>query len=130
MYVRDAFVQSLLPTNSGWFAQADIARDGHHRQPAGAQRASLRGRHAGGGQLLCRRRRASRFCWASAHRPSRERVHALTRRCMQRLEEIGWPSVTPVRDERRGATVAVPSRDSAQLCARADEARHRHLVSR
>jgi selenocysteine lyase/cysteine desulfurase len=34
---------------------------------------------------------------------------------MQGLEEIGWPSVTPPQNERRGATVAVPSRDSAGL---------------
>ena len=39
----------------------------------------------------------------------------LTRRCMQRLEEIGWPSITPAPNERRGATVAVPSRDSGAL---------------
>jgi len=45
------------------------------------------------------------------------RNYALTRRCMQRLEEIGWPSITPAQDERRGATVAVPSRDSARLAA-------------
>ena len=25
LYVRDSFVQSLVPTNSGWFAQAEIA---------------------------------------------------------------------------------------------------------
>jgi selenocysteine lyase/cysteine desulfurase len=36
---------------------------------------------------------------------------------MQRLAEIGWASVTPPQDERRGATVAVPSRDSGGLCA-------------
>jgi selenocysteine lyase/cysteine desulfurase len=34
---------------------------------------------------------------------------------MQRLDEIGWPSITPTQDERRGATVAVPSRDSGGL---------------
>jgi selenocysteine lyase/cysteine desulfurase len=34
---------------------------------------------------------------------------------MQRLEEIGWPSITPAQNERRGATVAVPSRDSGAL---------------
>ena len=43
------------------------------------------------------------------------RNYALTRRCMQRLDEIGWPSITPTQDERRGATVAVPSRDSGGL---------------
>jgi selenocysteine lyase/cysteine desulfurase len=36
---------------------------------------------------------------------------------MQRLEEIGWPSITPTQDERRGATVAVPSRDCGKLSA-------------
>jgi selenocysteine lyase/cysteine desulfurase len=36
---------------------------------------------------------------------------------MERLQEIGWPSITPAEDARRGATVAVPSRDSAQLSA-------------
>jgi selenocysteine lyase/cysteine desulfurase len=46
-----------------------------------------------------------------------KRVNDLTRRCMRRLEEIGWPSITPTRDDRRGATVAVPSRASPQLCA-------------
>ena len=46
-----------------------------------------------------------------------QRNFALTRRCMQRLEEIGWPSITPVQDARRGATVAVPSRNSAGLSA-------------
>jgi selenocysteine lyase/cysteine desulfurase len=46
-----------------------------------------------------------------------KRNYALTRRCMQRLEEIGWPSITPTQNERRGATVAVPSRDCGRLCA-------------
>jgi selenocysteine lyase/cysteine desulfurase len=45
------------------------------------------------------------------------RNYALTRRCMERLHEIGWPSITPAEDARRGATVAVPSRDSAGLSA-------------
>jgi selenocysteine lyase/cysteine desulfurase len=44
-----------------------------------------------------------------------KRNYALTRRCMQRLEDIGWPSITPTQNERRGATVAVPSRDSSGL---------------
>jgi selenocysteine lyase/cysteine desulfurase len=44
-----------------------------------------------------------------------KRIRALTRRCIQGLSEIGWPSVTPTLDERRGATVALPSRDSARM---------------
>jgi len=42
---------------------------------------------------------------------------ALTRLCMRRLQEIGWPSITPTEDARRGATVCVPSRNVGGLCA-------------
>jgi selenocysteine lyase/cysteine desulfurase len=34
---------------------------------------------------------------------------------MRRLREIEWASVTPSEDDRRGATVAVPSRAAARL---------------
>ena len=34
---------------------------------------------------------------------------------MEQLREIGWPSITPAVDERRGAMVCVPSRASGQL---------------
>ena len=34
------------------------------------------------------------------------------------LAAIGWPAVTPPEDARRGAMVAVPARDTAQLFAR------------
>jgi selenocysteine lyase/cysteine desulfurase len=43
------------------------------------------------------------------------RNYALTRRCMERLQEIGWPSITPAEDARRGATVAVPSHAASRL---------------
>ena len=46
-----------------------------------------------------------------------ERVRALTRRCMSGLESIGWASVTPAEDERRGPMVCVPARDIAHLFA-------------
>jgi len=49
---------------------------------------------------------------------------------MHRLEEIGWPSITPAQDGRRGATVAVPSRDSAGLAAELMKQEHRDLVPR
>lgn len=35
-------------------------------------------------------------------------MRTLTRRCLDRLIEIGWPAVTPNDDERRGPLVAVP----------------------
>src|SRR5580693_5270496 len=77
LYAKESCVRSLVPTNSGWFAQANIsAMD------------------------------------ITANRPAPN-----ARRCMERLEEIGWPSITPVEDARRGATVAVPSSDAARVQA-------------
>ena len=45
-----------------------------------------------------------------------ERNRELSGACIDRLAEIGWPSVTPRADDRRGATVAIPSRDAPGLC--------------
>jgi selenocysteine lyase/cysteine desulfurase len=116
MYVRDSFVRSLLPTNSGWFAQADIgAMDISANRPAPTARRFEAGTPA---VVNCYASEAGLKILLGVGTPAVERrVSDLTRRCMQRLEEIGWPSVTPTRDDRRGATVAVPSRASAQLCA-------------
>ena len=116
MYVRDSFVKSLLPTNSGWFAQSDIgAMDITANRPAPNARRYEAGTPA---VVNCYASEAGLKILLGVGTPAIERrVYDLTRRCMQRLEEIGWPSVTPARDDRRGATVAVPSRASAQLCA-------------
>jgi len=116
MYVRDSVVKSLLPTNSGWFAQSDIgAMDITANRPAPNARRYEAGTPA---VVNCYASEAGLKILLGVGTPAIERrVYDLTRRCMQRLEEIGWPSVTPTRDDRRGATVAVPSRASAQLCA-------------
>jgi selenocysteine lyase/cysteine desulfurase len=116
MYVRDSFVRSLLPTNSGWFAQSDIgAMDITGNHPALSARRFEAGTPA---VVNCYASEAGLKVLLGVGTPAVERrVYDLTRRCMQRLEEIGWPSITPNRDDRRGATVAIPSRASAQLCA-------------
>jgi selenocysteine lyase/cysteine desulfurase len=116
MYVRDALVPSLLPTNSGWFAQARItAMDITANHPA----LNARRFEAGTPPVVnCYAAEAGLKMLLRVGTPAVERrIVALTRRCLQRLEEIGWPSVTPAADERRGATVALPSRDSAGLTA-------------
>ena len=116
MYVRDALVPSLLPTNSGWFAQAQItAMDITANRPA----PNARRFEAGTPPVVnCYAAEAGLRMLLRVGTPAVERrICALTRRCMQRLSEIGWPSVTPTPDERRGATVALPSRDSARLTA-------------
>jgi selenocysteine lyase/cysteine desulfurase len=116
LYVRDSFIQSLVPTNSGWFAQAEIAAmDITANRPAPNARRFEAGTPA---VVNCYAAEAGlKFLLAVGTPAIEKRNYALTRRCMQRLEEIGWPSITPMQDERRGATVAVPSRDSGKLSA-------------
>jgi selenocysteine lyase/cysteine desulfurase len=116
MYVRDALVTSLSPSNSGWFAQAQItAMDITANRPA----PNARRFEAGTPPVVnCYAAEAGLRMLLRVGTPAVERrIGMLTRRCMERLAEIGWPSVTPTPDERRGATVALPSRDSARLTA-------------
>jgi selenocysteine lyase/cysteine desulfurase len=114
LYVRDSFIQSLLPTNSGWFAQAEItAMDITANRPAPSAR-----RFEAGTPAVVNAYAAEaglKFLLAVGTPAVEKRNFALTRSCMQKLQEIGWPSVTPTENERRGATVAVPSRDSGAL---------------
>jgi selenocysteine lyase/cysteine desulfurase len=116
LYAKESCVRSLVPTNSGWFAQANIAAmDITANRPA----PNARRFEAGTPPVVnCYAAEAGlKMLLRVGTAAIEKRNYALTRRCMQRLEEIGWPSVTPVQDARRGATVAVPSRDSAQLSA-------------
>src|ERR1700749_1362178 len=114
LYARDAWVKSLLPTNSGWFAQANItAMDITANRPA----PNARRFEAGTPPVVnCYAAEAGlELLLGVGTTAVDKRVVALTRGCMDGLEQIGWPSVTPCEDARRGATVAVPSRDSARL---------------
>jgi selenocysteine lyase/cysteine desulfurase len=114
LYVRDSFTKSLVPTNSGWFAQVDIgAMDITANRPAPNAR-----RFEAGTPAVVNAYAAEaglKFLLAVGTPAIEKRNYALTRLCMQRLEEIGWPSITPTQNERRGATVGVPSRDSGAL---------------
>src|ERR1700676_5141320 len=116
LYVRDSFIQSLVPTNSGWFAQAEIAAmDITANRPAPNARRFEAGTPAVVNSYAAEA--GLKFLLAVGMPAIEKRNYALTRRCMQRLEEIGWPSITPTEDKRRGATVAVPSRNSRVLSA-------------
>ena len=116
LYAKDSCVRSLVPTNSGWFAQANItAMDITANRPA----PNARRFEAGTPPVVnCYAAEAGLKLLLKVGTPAIEkRNFALTRRCMERLEEIGWPSITPAQDARRGATVAVPSSDAARLQA-------------
>jgi selenocysteine lyase/cysteine desulfurase len=114
LYVRGGLVRSLVPSNSGWFAQAEIgAMDISANRPAPNARRFEAGTPA---VVNCYAAEAGlKFLLAVGTPAIEERNYALTRRCMQRLQEIGWPSITPIENQRRGATVAIPSRDSGAL---------------
>jgi selenocysteine lyase/cysteine desulfurase len=116
LYAKASCVPSLVPTNSGWFAQANIAAmDITANRPA----PNARRFEAGTPPVVnCYAAEAGlKMLLKVGVLAIEKRNLALTRRCMERLEEIGWPSITPSQDARRGATVAVPSRDAARLAA-------------
>jgi selenocysteine lyase/cysteine desulfurase len=114
LYVRNSLIQSLVPTSSGWFAQDEMAAmDISANRPAPNAR-----RFEAGTPAVVNAYAAEaglKFLLAVGTPAIENRNYALTGHCMRRLEEIGWPSITP--NERRGATVAVPSADSGGLSA-------------
>src|ERR1700692_171549 len=116
LYVRGSFIQSLVPTSTGWFSPGAICalHITATRPPPDARRFE-----AGTPAVVnCYAAEAGLEFLLAVGMPAIERRnYALTRRCMQRLGEIRWPSITPTQDERRGATVAVPSRDCGGLSA-------------
>ena len=116
LYVRKELVESLTPTNSGWFAQQDIAAmDITANRPSPTARRFEAGTPA---VVNCYAAEAGLKILLEADPSQIEtRVRALTARCLQRLDEIGWPAVTPADDARRGPMVAVPTRDPAGLFA-------------
>ena len=114
LYVRKPLIEALVPGNSGWFAQQDIAAmDITANRPS----ASARRFEAGTPPVVnCYAAEAGLKIIVGADPVQIEtRVQTLTGRCMERLREIGWPAATPVEDTRRGPMVAVPSRDAAAL---------------
>jgi selenocysteine lyase/cysteine desulfurase len=116
LYVRDELVRTLTPTHSGWFAQQDImAMDIRANRPAASARRFEAGTPA---VVNCYAVEAGLKIILEVGTDSiEERVRALTRSCLARLAEIGWPSVTPPEEQRHGATVCVRAREVGQLVA-------------
>lgn len=114
LYVRDALVPSLVPACSGWFAQETIgSMDITANRPAPSARRFEAGTPA---VVNCYAAEAGlKMLLGVGVGAVAERIAALTAHCMQRLDEIGWASVTPREEPRRGATVAIPSPDAARV---------------
>ncbi len=117
LYVRSELIQSLTPTNTGWFAQADItAMDITANRPSPTARRFEAGTPA---VVNCYASEAGlKIIQEVGTDVIEERVQYLTRLCMDRLEEIEWPSITPGLDERRGPMVCVRARKVAELFER------------
>lgn len=117
LYVRSGLIRELVPSNSGWFAQQDIAA-----MDITANRPSQSARRFEAGTppvVNCYAAEAGlKIILETGTDAIEERVRALTRRCLEGLQAIGWAAVTPMDDSRRGPMVAVPSRDAAGLFAR------------
>jgi selenocysteine lyase/cysteine desulfurase len=116
LYVRSGLIRELVPGNTGWFAQQDIAAmDITANRPS----ATARRFEAGTPPVVnCYAAEAGlKIILETGTDAIEARVRALTRRCMEGLSVIGWPAVTPADDARRGPMVAVPSRDAPGLFA-------------
>jgi selenocysteine lyase/cysteine desulfurase len=116
LYVRESLIPTLTPTHSGWFAQEDIfAMDITANRPAQSARRFEAGTPA---VVNCYAAEAGlKIILEVGTDTIEQRVRALTRRCLMGLESIGWASITPAVDERRGPMVCVSARDAAGLCA-------------
>jgi selenocysteine lyase/cysteine desulfurase len=117
LYVRKELIPALTPTNSGWFAQANItAMDITANRPSPTARRFEAGTPA---VVNCYAVEAGlKLILEVGTDVIEERVKYLTRLYMDRLEEIEWPSITPREDDRHGPMVCVRANQVAQLFAR------------
>jgi len=116
MYVRDELIKALTPTHTGWFAQENItAMDITANRPSHTARRFEAGTPA---VVNCYAVEAGlQIIHEVGTQAIEERIRYLTRLCMDRLEAIGWPSITPRDDARHGPMVCVRSKQVAELFA-------------
>ncbi|MCG7507827.1 aminotransferase class V-fold PLP-dependent enzyme [Mesorhizobium retamae] len=120
LYIREELVESLTPSSSGWYAQADFfAMDIFANNPSPTARRFEAGTPAVPGCF------AAEAGLGIIHEFGIEAIGAhirdLTGRCMDSLRESGWQVVTPRDDLRRGPMVAIRSSDDAALVGRLAE---------
>jgi selenocysteine lyase/cysteine desulfurase len=120
LYVRNELIAGLTPTNSGWFAQANItAMDITANRPSPTARRFEAGTPA---VVNCYAAEAGlKIILEVGTDVIEERVKYLTRLYMDRLEEIEWASITPRADEQHGPMICVRAKQVAQLFGRLTE---------
>ena len=114
LYARQELISSLTPTQTGWFAQENVAAmDITANRPSSTARRFEAGTPA---VVNCYAAEAGlKIILEVGTDIIEERVQYLTRLYMDRLEEIGWPSITPRQDERHGPMVCIRAKQVAQL---------------
>ena len=117
LYARNELIQTMTPTQTGWFAQANItAMDITANRPSPTARRFEAGTPA---VVNCyAAEEGLKIILEVGTDVIEERVRYLTRLYMDRLEEIEWPSITPRQDERRGPMVCVQAKQVANLFAK------------
>ena len=114
LWVRDTLSQTLLPTTSGWFTQADIdAMDIFHHDPSPDAR-----RFQGGTPpvpSLYTARAGLDLILDTGVERIEQRVRALTRYALDRLDAAGIAVATPQSDTHRGPMIAIPAQDDVAL---------------
>jgi selenocysteine lyase/cysteine desulfurase len=120
LYVRKELIPELRPTNTGWFAQANItAMDITANRPSPTARRFEAGTPA---VVNCYAVEAGlKIILEVGTDVIEERVKYLTRLYMDRLGEIEWPSITPREDARHGPMICVQAKQVAQLFGRLTE---------
>lgn len=115
LYVRGELIPSLIPCNSGWFAQENIAAmDIMGNRPAPTARRFEAGTPA---VVNCYAVEAGLKIINEVGTDTIERrIRQLTQLCIERLEDIGWASVTPRLEEHHGPMICVRAKQVALLC--------------
>lgn len=117
LYVRQALIEELVPTATGWFAQADIeAMDIHANDPSPTAR-----RFQAGTPPVPN-------CYAAeagldiilgiGTEAIGRQVRATTRYALDRLAEAGISVATPSDDDLRGPMIAIRASDDEELVRR------------
>ena len=118
LYVRQALIEELVPTASGWFAQADIdAMDIHANDPSPTARRFQAGTPPVR-RIAMPPKRGSDIILSLGTEAIGQQVRATTRYALDRLAEAGISVATPPEDDLRGPMIAIRANDDEELVRR------------
>ena len=119
LYVREALIESLIPTVTGWFAQADIfAMDSTQYTPSSSARRFEMGTPP---VPNCYAAEAGLGILAEIGLPAiAQRIRELTAATVAEAKSAGYTLAIPDNSERRGAMVTLRTHDEHKLVGELD----------